>query len=129
MPRLRATVSRSKGTSVDQTSEETLTATAGYKTTEFWKSLIVSTLTLLTGLGAIGPSVPDKYRAVIDAAALLAAAASTGFYALSRGKTKAAAITATASVINNENSLALQRQVHHLSKKPVPTSTSVKQSP
>ena len=102
---------------MDHTTDKTLSNKPGYLTTEFWKSLITSGTTLAVGLGAIGPSVPDKYRAIIDSAALFAAAASTGMYALSRGKTKAAAILATANVITTDKTLELQRQTSHLPKR------------
>lgn len=81
------------------TGAEPLPDKPGYLTTEFWKSVIYAGLSLLTGLGVIGPSLPDKYKAVIDSAALLAGAACVFGYSISRGKTKAAAVEATASVI------------------------------
>jgi len=111
-----------------RTTDERLNGKPGYLTTEFWKSLITSGLSLAVGLGAIGPSVPDKYRSIIDAAALLTAAASTGMYALSRGKTKAAAILATANVITTDKQIELDRQKNHLPTTPAPTSSGARKA-
>lgn len=77
---------------------DTPPATPGIFTTEFWKSAIYATLSVLTGIGVIGPGVPDKYKTVIDSAAFLAGAVTLAAYAISRGKTKAAAVLATAQV-------------------------------
>lgn len=89
MPR-RATQTASNPTQVGQPS--------GLLTTEFWKSLIFSGISVATGLGAIGPNVPTKYKPVIDSAAFLAASLCLIGYAISRGITKAATIKATAVV-------------------------------
>jgi hypothetical protein len=103
---------------MDSPKEEILSSPKGLLTTEFWKSLIYAGLSIATGLGLIGPGVPDKYKAIIDSAAFIAGAISVGAYAMSRGKTKAAAIAATANVMNNDNAIALERQKAHLTKQP-----------
>lgn len=56
----------------------------GWQTTEFWKSVVVSACGLLMASGIIGPNSPT---AVI--VGMIAAAASSGAYAISRGMTKA----------------------------------------
>jgi len=89
-------------------------ATSGIFTTEFWKSAIYAGFSMLTGLGVIGPSVPAKYRAVIDSAAYLAGAICVVGYAISRGKTKAAAVQATANVISTEKQIAYSKEMQTL---------------
>jgi F0F1-type ATP synthase membrane subunit c/vacuolar-type H+-ATPase subunit K len=102
-----------------QQGSENLQVKGGIFTTEFWKSFIYAGISIATGLGAIGPSVPDKYKTVIDSAAFLAGAICLLGYSLSRGKTIAAAVEATASVLNATKTLELQREVSNLSiKKP-----------
>ena len=104
---------------MDQQGSENLQVKGGILTTEFWKSFIYAGISIATGLGAIGPSVPDKYKAVIDSAAFLAGAVCLLGYSLSRGKTKAAAVQATADVLNAAKTLELQREVSNLpAKKP-----------
>lgn len=104
--------------------KDTLTVD-GFTTTEFWKSLAVSIVSVLTGLGVIGPSVPDKYRAVIDSAAFIAASITVAGYSLSRSKTKAAAMQATANVITTEKNIEMQKELSPVPvRKPAQGATS-----
>ena len=102
----RLTVARSFGGQVPTEQQKLLSdvppATSGLLTTEFWKSFIYAGISIATGLGIIGPSVPDKYKTVIDSAAFLAGAICIVGYTLSRGKTKAAAVEATAKVLTTK---------------------------
>ena len=112
-----------------QQGSENLQVKGGIFTTEFWKSFIYAGISIATGLGAIGPSVPDKYKAVIDSAAFLAGAVCLLGYSLSRGKTKAAAVEATANVLNAEKGIELQRQLNHLpAKVTTPSGRAAKQA-
>lgn len=86
-------------------------ATPGYATTEFWKSSILTVVSLLVATGVINPDASAKFNSWVQAAALVAAAVSVGLYSLSRGKTKAAAIEAAANVIAADKHFQLQREL------------------
>lgn len=92
-------------------------ATPGWQTTEFWKTLILTIVSLLIATGVITPVDVPKYKPVVDGLALIAPAIAIGLYSLSRGKTKAAAIEATANVVSVDKHIELQRALNGLTVK------------
>jgi len=90
---------------------DTPPAKPGYLTTEFWKSTAVAVVGLLISLGVITPDAQAKYNQWIQVAAIVATALSVGLYSLSRGKTKAAAIEAAASVVIANKHIQLNRDL------------------
>lgn len=96
-----------------QTAEKNLSDAVtkdGLVTSEFWKTLGFTVVSLLIATGVITPVAAAKYKPIVDAMALLAPAIAIGFYSLSRGKTKAAAIEATANVAVATKHIQLQRE-------------------
>jgi hypothetical protein len=70
----------------------------GYLTSEFWKAAIIAVLGLLKGLGLIGPDFSNSTSdAVLDSAALLAAALASIGYSIARGRVKSAKALGTAA--------------------------------
>jgi hypothetical protein len=98
-------------------------ATPGILTTEFWKTLAFSVVSLLIATGVITPVDSNKYKPIIDGFALIAPAIALGLYSLSRGKTKAAAIEATANVIAVKTHSATQLRMQGINLPASPLGT------
>lgn len=92
-------------------------ATPGWQTTEFWKTLILTIISLLIATGVITPVDVPKYKPVVDGLALIAPAIAIGLYSLSRGKTKAAGVEAAANVVAVNKHVNLQRDLNGLAVK------------
>lgn len=71
----------------------------GVTTTEFWLTVTGALLTLLAGLGVIGPDWANKHEPIVQALALLASVLGPGLYALSRGVAKHGHQLAVADVL------------------------------
>lgn len=93
-------------------------ATPGFLTSEFWKTLGFVVVSLLIATGVITPVSAAKYKPIVDGMALLAPAIALGFYSMSRGKTKAAAIEAAANVVVASKHVQLQREAINLPASP-----------
>jgi uncharacterized membrane protein len=104
-------------------------ATPGVFTSEFWKTAAFVVVSLLIATGVITPVDAQKYKPIVDGLALIAPAIAIGFYSMSRGKTKAAAIEAAANVVMtkqvNDTQLLINRVAVPSNSPSVPTEGAV----
>lgn len=60
----------------------------GIQSTEFWMTLATTVVSLLVGLGVVGPDFAKAHEQLVNAACMLAAIVAPGLYAIGRGIAK-----------------------------------------